>query len=312
MPGRMRIRLRTDGQSVLILSVIIPHLNQPTHLEHGLQALAEQEDVQRDVEIIVVDNGSSELPEAICARWPNVRLAQEAAPGPGPARNRGIAAAQGDLLAFIDADCRAHPRWLASIEAAFADPETQVIGGDVQVPFADPAHPTALECYERIYAYRNRKYIASGYSGTGNLAMRRSAYEAVGPFGGIEIAEDRDWGHRAGAAGIGIRYVPEMIVYHPARTEFAEMRRKWDRHIAHDFSNLRGAKGAVRWILRALAIAASPIGELPRILTSSRIRGPKQRLLAFWALVRIRLYRAWRMLALLLRPGGKDAGSAWR
>ena len=296
----------------MILSVIIPHLDQPALLARGLEALAAQEGVSREVEIIVVDNGSRARPEEICARWPNVRLVSEPTPGPGPARNRGIAEARGDLLAFIDADCRAHPRWLASIEAAFANPEIEVIGGDVQVPFADPRRPTALECYERIYAYRNRKYIASGYSGTGNLAMRRAAYEAVGPFGGIDIAEDRDWGHRAGAAGITIRYVPGMIVYHPARTDFAQMRRKWDRHIAHDFSNIRGLGGRLRWVLRALAVGASPIGELPRILASRRIRGPWQRWLALLALVRIRLYRAWRMLALLFRPKGKDAGSAWR
>ena len=67
-------------------------------------------------------------------------------------------------------------------------------------------------------------------------AMRRSAYGAVGPFGGIELAEDSDWGHRATSMGYAIGYVPTMIVYHPARQSFADLCTKWDRHISHDFT----------------------------------------------------------------------------
>ena len=47
--------------------------------------------------------------------------------------------------------------------------------------------------------------------------MRRTDFDKVGPFGGIEIAEDIDWGQRARTAGYTFRYVPEMIVFHPAR-----------------------------------------------------------------------------------------------
>src|SRR5262245_33971788 len=105
----------------MLISVIIPHLNQEDYLRIGLEALHAQRGVTRDVEIIVVDNGSARLPEAVCSAWPHVRLVSEPVPGPGPARNRGIRDARGDILAFIDADCRADPRWLAEIEAAFAD-----------------------------------------------------------------------------------------------------------------------------------------------------------------------------------------------
>jgi len=246
----------------------------------------------------------------VCAQWPNVQLLSEPQPGPGPARNTGIQHATGDILAFIDADCRAHPTWLAAIAQAFQDPDTQVIGGDVQVPYADARHPTSLEAYERIYAYRNRQYIASGYSGTGNLSMRPQAYATVGPFAGIELAEDRDWGLRARQLGIATQYVPDMIVYHPARQDFSQMKQKWDRHILHDFSAVSGFSARVRWIVRALAIAASPIAELPRILRSPRIRGAKQRLLALVCLVRVRWYRAFRMLTVAVR-GPRSPVHSW-
>ena len=63
-------------------------------------------------EVIVVDNGSAVLPGLLVEQYPEIRLLQELKPGPGLARNRGIQAANADILAFIDADCRAHPDWL--------------------------------------------------------------------------------------------------------------------------------------------------------------------------------------------------------
>ena len=295
----------------MLISVVIPHLNQPEFLAECLKSLHSQDKQSSSVEIFVVDNGSQEMPEKICAAWPNVTLLRETTPGPGPARNAGIAKAKGDILAFIDADCRANPGWLCAIEEAFEDAETMVIGGDVQVPYADKANPTSLEAYERIYAYRNKLYVASGYSGTGNLSMRAEAYHTVGPFGGIEIAEDRDWGLRARAKGIITRYVPEMIIYHPARKTYDEMHRKWDRHIAHDFSRVSGGSAKFKWVLRATAIAASPIGEIPKVLTSDRISGVKERSLAFACLTRIRFYRFRRMISVLLAGNGRSLSSAW-
>src|SRR5262249_17992497 len=123
------------GRSRVLISVIIPHLNQEDYLRVGLEALHAQVGCKAAIEIIVVDNGSLRLPEDVCFSWPDVQLVSEPTPGPGPARNRGILAARGDVLAFIDADCRADPGWLAAIEAAFADGKTQIIGGDVRVAY---------------------------------------------------------------------------------------------------------------------------------------------------------------------------------
>ena len=293
------------------VTVIVPHLNQPDYLRRCLDSLHAQRDVAVTFEIIVVDNGSKALPKDICGMWPNVRLLQEKTPGPGPARNLGIKAAKGALIACIDADCRAEPYWLAHILTAFEDPAVTIIGGDVQVPYEDPNNPTPLEAYERIYAYRNRQYVASGYSGTGNLAMRKATFEKVGDFGGIELAEDRDWGLRAKTLGEVTRYVPQMIVYHPARKELVQMQAKWDRHIAHDFSKVKSAKDKVRWLARATAIGISPVPEIARILRSDRLGDPKERVLAFRCLSRVRLYRFWRMVSVLLRGNGRALSGAW-
>ena len=296
----------------MLISVVIPHFNQEDYLATGLQRLHAQESVTADVEIIVVDNGSRRMPEAVCAAWPKVRLLKESTPGPGPARNCGAAVASGDVLAFIDADCHAHPGWLAAIEKAFADPETQIIGGDVRVGYVDPANPTFLEPYESIYSYRNHEHIAEGFSGTGNLATRPEILAHVGPFAGIGVAEDRDWGLRAGALGYKIAYVPAMIVYHPARKSFAELTQKWDRHISHDYAHLGGRSfGRLRWLLRAAAIAVSPLAEIPTVLRSARVSGLRERYFAFLCLCRIRLYRGYAMVKLMFDKTSHQARSDW-
>jgi glycosyltransferase involved in cell wall biosynthesis len=295
----------------MLISVIIPHLNQENYLRVGLEALHGQSGIPSKVEIIVVDNGSARLPEMVCSAWPDVRLVSEPTPGPGPARNRGIREARGEILAFIDADCRADPGWLAAIETAFADGQSRIIGGDVRVGYEQPSRPTFLEPYESIYSYRNNEHIAEGFSGTGNLATLPSVVVAVGPFAGIEVAEDRDWGLRACAAGYAIQYVPEMIVFHPARKTFAELTWKWNRHIAHDYQRIRPRRlGALRWLARAIAVAGSPLFELRTVLFSPRVSGPRERILAFLCLIAIRLYRGGRMIGVLLRGTQKISG-AW-
>jgi glycosyltransferase involved in cell wall biosynthesis len=292
------------------LSVVIPHLNQPAYLARCLASLAAG--TSAPDEVIVVDNGSRDLPAAVCAAH-GARLLTEAEPGPGPTRNRGVAAATGDVLAFIDADCLADPGWLAEARAAMADPAATILGGDVRIALADPARMTMIEAYESVYAYRMDRYIArEGFTGTGNLVVRRAVLADVGPFAGIGVAEDRDWGRRATAKGYRIRFVPGMRAYHPARQRLAESFRKWDRQCAHDYADARARPGGrLRFALKTLAMPLSPLAELPRIIGSNRLAGPRARLLAFVALLRIRLYRAGVMARLLVSGGEDRMAGAW-
>jgi glycosyltransferase involved in cell wall biosynthesis len=264
------------------------------------------------VEIIVVDNGSRELPEAIYAQFDNVHLIQELTPGPGPARNRGVSISKAPLLAFIDADCIAGEEWLSAIAAAFADPRTKIVGGDVRIAVANPDRMTMLEAYESIYAYRQKEYIErQGFSGTGNMAVRREIYDSVGPFAGIDVAEDREWGHRAGLRGYVIYYLPEMIVYHPARRSLSELRTKWRRHVAHDYAeHVHGLLDRTRWGAKAFVLALSPVVEIIKIARSDRVGTIHDRVLAFAALSQIRIYRSWRVLSAALVKNTR-AGQMW-
>ena len=173
--------------------------------------------------------------------------------------------------------------------------------------YADPNRPTFLEPYEAIYSFRNKEHIAEGFSGTGNLATRPAILHHVGPFAGIGIAEDRDWGFRSKAMGYHTDYIAPMIVYHPARKSFSELTQKWDRHIAHDFEEKTpGAVGIAKWIGRMIAVSGSPLFELRTILTSPRVVGLGQRIMAFICLCAVRLYRGYAMARILLRGSAKD------
>lgn len=293
------------------ISVIIPHLNQEQALERCLAALASQRGFDRPFEVIVVDNGSGRTPEALCARYPAVRLVCESVPGPGPARNRGTQLAQAETFAFIDADCVADPTWLSAIHEAFHEPARRILGGEVRIAVDNPKRLTLLESYESVYAYRQRLYIERhGFSGTGNLAVRKKDFETIGPFAGLGVAEDLEWGRRAQQLGYQIHFVPEMIVAHPARKTFRELIAKWDRHIAHAFEASSGTRWPrSRWALYALGVAASPLVEPFRVFTTPRLGSFRERVLALRGVTRIRLYRARLMFSLLM---GKDAATLTR
>ena len=295
------------------VSVIIPHFQMPDALRRCLDTVLAQTLEHGRAEIIVVDNNSAQFPSAVAADYPGVRFLGEPTPGPGLARNTGVAAATAPLLAFIDADCVARPGWLgAAVDAIASDPDRGVVGGDVRIDFRDPPRLTALEAYEAVFAFRQKFYIERrGFSGTGNLAMGRAVHAAVGPFAGIDTAEDQDWGRRATAAGYAIRYVPAMCIAHPARTSFAELQRKWRRHIAHELHDHRAAgRPGWRWTLRALAVLASiPVHGI-RMFASDRLTGLGNRLRGLAILVRIRVWRVGEMRRAARTPG-VSGGTHW-
>lgn len=297
------------------LSVIIPHLNEPDDLRRCLVALVSQRSDGISFEIIVVDNGSRAMPHDICAKVVDLTLVRELTPGPGPARNLGAKMAKAELLAFIDADCVAQPGWIAAIFETMANRgRTIFIGGDIQIQPADARRLTAVECYERIYSYNARAYVEQyGFAATGNMAVWKQIFQTVGPFGGIATMEDTDWGQRATRAGYKAIFLPAALVVTPSCKSFPELARRWDRHIAHEFRDvIHGGSGAtIKWLLRAMIIAASTVAEILNILVTDRVLGPRNRLLAFCCLARVRLHRTWRMLVLAVDGDASRLVKTW-
>jgi GT2 family glycosyltransferase len=297
------------------ISVIIPHLNDTDRLRVCLAALAAQRLAPgQSFEVLVVDNGSREPPEALVSAFPGMRLVLEPVPGPGPARNRGIALAAAPVVAFLDSDCIPDPGWLAAMLAGFAaDPTCEVQGGAVEIFAADPARPNLAEAFDLVYGIRQELTIRRhGFAATANLAVRREVFSAVGGFEGLHISEDMEWGMRAKAKGYPTRFNPEAVMRHPARDEMADLRRQWDRHVSHHWSmQPKTARGRAEWVARAAAMALSPVAEVPRVLRSARLKGARQRLSALDAVTRMRLYRARRMLAEFVDPASRQKSAHW-
>lgn len=295
------------------ISVIIPHLNDADGLRLCLAALAAQR-ADRPVEVIVVDNGSRELPDFAVSLVPGLRLLRQPTPGPGPARNLGAAMAKAPLLAFIDADCVPAAGWIAAILDHFDNhPDTDFAGGDIRIRPAEPGVMSAVEAYENVYSYRARLYVERyGFAATGNMAVRAEVFRSVGPFGGIGSMEDTEWGQRATGMGYRIAYLPDALVSTPSCASFAELARRWDRHVAHEFHTANsGPLGRLRWLGKSAIMFVSPAFETLRILRSDRAPTWRDRVLALACVTRVRLYRGRRMISLLWQDNTAGMVDMW-
>ena len=306
----------TDGhnQKIPRVSVVIPHLNEPEDLRRCLASLDAQKADGVPFEILVVDNGSRNPPIAVCSEFGNVRLEHEQSPGPGPARSRGANLARAGIIAFIDADCIAGSDWICGIAEYFdRNRAVDILAGDIRVARQHSGRATAIEAYESIYSYRVPLFVERDhYAASGNMSVRSETWRAVGSFGGLAIAEDRDWGQRATAMGFRLAYAPQIQVVTPACGTFTELTRRWDRAIAHDFQQLHIRSGTkAGWVLRSLLLAVSPLFEIGEIVSSDKVSGMRERWLAFVCLVRVRLYRCRKMLAIMIQRDAAHIVGTW-
>ena len=142
-----------------------------------------------------------------------------------------------------------------------------------------------------------------GFAATANLFARRETFAVVGPFQ-QGVPEDRDWCRRARVMGYVLIYAPRAVVRHPARTTWLALASKWERSIAESWE-ISGAAGSrrkrVAWGLRAVAVAASPVPHALKVLLGERSVGLRARWHCLGVLLRIRWFRAVRMLELAAR-----------
>lgn len=208
--------MTAPGVSVAV-SVVVPVRDGAAVLPGCLDALAAQRDAP-PFDVVVVDNGSRDASEAVARSHPVVgRVVVETRPGSYAARNAGVAAARGRVVAFTDADCRPAPDWLRQGLAALDDAD--LVGGAV-VASSSP-RPTIWERYDRaIYLDQARAVRDEGYAATANMLVRADVLAAVGPFdGSLRSSGDLEWGQRATAAGFRLVHAADAVVVHlPRRT----------------------------------------------------------------------------------------------
>lgn len=196
-----------------LVSVIIPAFNDQHGVGACMAALVKQHLPGIDTEVIVVDNGSDPPLTIDPAIMPRPQLIRCLNPGAYAARNAGIEAARGNILAFTDADCIPDPNWIrAGVNALETCGDRCIVGGEVAIH--RPIHPTATELYQTITGFGQRDNIERlGFSVTANLFVRRHQFNQIGGFNeSLLSGGDLEWSWRASAAGCLLRYAPDAIV----------------------------------------------------------------------------------------------------
>jgi GT2 family glycosyltransferase len=292
------------------VSVVVPHYNDLSGLSLLLDSL-DRQTVPRDrYELVVADNNS---PQGLSAVQDVVgergRVFSVAEKGAGPARNAGAKETRAPYLAFIDADCIAHPEWLERGLKALADhPQPHVLGGRVEVTWERAASHTPAECFEKVFAFDNRTYVEKkGFTVTANLMCAKEVFDRVGPFRN-GVSEDVDWCLRAKSLGFEVRYADDVIVEHPPRRDFGQLFHKW-RRLTAEMLNLDAERPGwrARWAVKAALLPVSIPVALPTAVLSRNLTAT-DKVKAVIGLAVIRMWRSGHILGLLLKGGPNADG----
>ncbi len=215
-------------QFLPVLSVIIPVYNGEATLPRLLQSLKDLDYPSERVEVFLVDNNSTDRTADLIRESGFTYLMETGVQSSYAARNRGIAAACGDILAFTDADCWVDPAWLKQAVRCMEDKQADIVAGEARWMITDPAN--IYEVYSRYQFERQEEFVQDGFCMTANVLMRRRVFEKMGQFDARMVSSgDKVFTQRAREAGFRLVYCPDSKVYHSARKSLAAMRRKWRR-----------------------------------------------------------------------------------
>lgn len=227
------------------LTVVICTRDRPEALARCLAALMAQ--ASQAGQIVVVDNSTHRSAEAVTAQFSGVDYVHEPRPGLSVARNAGIQASKGAMIAFTDDDVEPGPSWTVEIVRAFSSAAVDAVTGLVLPARLD----TPAQCYFQfkmggfgsacVPLIFDRRFLdeteAMGAQvwriGAGaNMAFRRSVFERVGLFderlgaGASGCSEDSELWYRLIAAGGACLFEPRAVVVHHHREQWAELRRQ--------------------------------------------------------------------------------------
>lgn len=203
-----------------MISVIVCTRNRAKALTGSLDAIARA--MRPDVELVVVDNGSTDDTAHVLAAWKEgrsfpVRVVNEPRPGLSRARNAGLRASAGDIVVMTDDDCHMAPDYFDRLRELHGLP--QVLGGRVELGDPDDL-PVSILTRSKAETYTSARK-PSGFVIGANLTFHRSVWKAIGDFdtrfgagATFPAGEDSDFIFRAHLAGFPVRYDPTLVVKH--------------------------------------------------------------------------------------------------
>lgn len=224
------LRTEADGdvdEARPAVSVVVAVRNDRDGLDETLRALHHQDTCTRGLEIVVVDDGSCDGTAAVARRYPDVQvILLPSSHGSYFARNRGLEAARGRIIAITDADCRPRPDWIRRGAAVLDRDETRIVGGHIVMPLGE--HPSLASMVDAMVHLDQERYVKEqGTAVTANLFASAATFRSVGGFDErLRSSGDFEWTRRAVRAGHELVFARDVVVEHPPRTTASSLVRK--------------------------------------------------------------------------------------
>ncbi len=237
---------RPAAQDLPSVSLIIPAFNEEAHIVETIRAVKALSYPKERLEVIVVDDGSSDK-TAEKAAAEGVQVISQPNSGKSAALNAGTKAAKGEVVGCIDADSYPEADALEVMVPYFGDPKVAAVTSSIFV--RDPKNfLEKLQDMEYVLIAWNRKlldYLHSVYVTPGPLSLyRKSVLEAVGGFMGTVLTEDIEIAWRFQKAGYRICMALPARVYTRVPSSFRawwNQRLRWDIGGIQTFNRYRGA-----------------------------------------------------------------------
>ncbi|MCP6761528.1 MAG: glycosyltransferase [Fischerella sp. CENA71] len=220
------------------VSVVIPIYNCETDLPELIDCLFAQTYPKELAEYLLVDNNSSdrtfELLQQIAKTSPILIriLSENKIQSSYAARNIGIRAADGQIIAFTDADCRPQPEWLKLLVAPFVNNDVAIVAGEITALAGNSLLEKFAENQQTLSQKHTLNHKFCPYGQTANLAIRQQALEKVGLFRPyLTTGGDADICWRIQQENIGrLEFANKAVVQHRHRTTLKELQNQWRRY----------------------------------------------------------------------------------
>ena len=218
------------------LSVIIPVYNGEKTLMPLMESLKNQSLESDRFEVLFIDNGSVDKTKQIIENSIKVNNGLNFIykffndkKSSYSARNIGIKASNHQVLVFTDADCVPEKSWLSNIyEYYLRNPQDIIISGKVDLQISDQKN--MWEVFDKNSNMQNENKIKNQSAATANLSVPKRAFHDVGFFLDVTSGGDIEWTQRASKTGYTLVYNSEVIVNHPCRKSYNEIKIKLERH----------------------------------------------------------------------------------
>jgi glycosyltransferase involved in cell wall biosynthesis len=208
-----------------LISVIIPTFNRPQELQNCLASLKNQTLNPAYWEVVVINDGGCDVKLLVQSFGYQFRCADQKNSGPAKARNNGVAISSGQILAFLDDDCRAHPDWLAQIYQLSR--EGYLIGGKVYNAFTNNLFSEGSQVL-LDFLYQNQLNTINMFFTSNNFSLLKVDFEKYGGFSEAfqtSAGEDREFCVRLHNMGMKMDFQPSIKVDHFHELNYSKFRR---------------------------------------------------------------------------------------